>query len=415
MSEKELGRVILAESDIKTACGMAARNCGNPVTPALPVNYVRRSVIPLRAWISALFPLLWLSCTHAEKLDLARLTLPPGFHIAVFAEAPHARQMAFSPGGVLLATDMSDGTVLAFPDAKHTGRAERMVLVLSGLNAPHGIAFHQGKLYVAEINAVRRYDWDEAQLRAGNGQKIVDLPGSGGGHSTRTILFTRGKMYVAAGSSCNVCVEDDKRRAAVTEYNEDGSGERTFAYGLRNAVGLTVNPKTNTIWATDNGRDWLGDNLPPEEVDDLGPSGGNAGWPYCYGNRIQDRSRSKDYDCSKTIVPSVEMQAHSAPLGLLFYSGDKFPAEYRGNLFVTFHGSWNRSVPTGYKVVRIIFNDKGEPQGPPQDFVSGWLRPGETKKGVWMGRPVGLAVGPEGALYITDDSAGVVYRVTWEK
>ena len=138
------------------------------------------------------------------------------------------------------------------------------------MNAPHGIAFHNGKLYVAEINAIRRYDWDESQLRAGNGQKIAELPGSGGGHSTRTILFANGKMYVAVGSSCNVCTEDDKRRAAVTEYNEDGSGQRLFASGLRNAVGLTVNPKTNTIWATDNGRDWLGDDLPPEEVNDLG-------------------------------------------------------------------------------------------------------------------------------------------------
>jgi glucose/arabinose dehydrogenase len=381
----------------------------------MPATHVKGPAVPLRGWISAVFSLLLLGCTRVEKLDLTRLTLPPGFHIAIFAEAPHARQMAFSPGGVLLVTATSDGTVLAFPDNKHSGRAERMVPVLSGLNAPHGIAFHNGKLYVAEINAVRRYDWDEAQLRAGNEKKIVDLPGSGGGHSTRTILFTNGKMYVAVGSSCNVCEEDDKRRAAVTEYTEDGSGERTFASGLRNAVGLTVNPKTHTIWATDNGRDWLGDNLPPEEVNDLGRSGGNAGWPYCYGNRFPDRSQSKDYDCSKTIAPAVEMQAHSAPLGLLFYSGAMFPAEYRGSLFVTFHGSWNRSAPTGYKVVRIKFNDKGEPQGPPEDFISGWLRPGETKKGVWMGRPVGLVVGPDGALYVTDDSAGVVYRVTWEK
>jgi glucose/arabinose dehydrogenase len=350
-----------------------------------------------------------------EKLDLSRLTLPSGFHIAIFAGAPHARQMAFSPGGVLLVTDMSDGTVLAFPDAKHTGHADRMVPVLSGLNAPHGISFHKGKLYVAEINAVRQYDWDESQLRAGNEKKIADLPGSGGGHSTRTILFANGKMYVAAGSSCNVCVEDDERRAAVTEYNEDGSGQRVFASGLRNAVGLAINPKTNTIWATDNGRDWLGDDLPPEEVNDLGLTGGNAGWPYCYGNRVPDRSQSKDYDCSKTIAPAVEMQAHSAPLGLLFYGGEMFPPEYRGNLFVTFHGSWNRSVPTGYKVVRIRVNEKGEPQGPLEDFISGWLRPGETKKGVWMGRPVGLVVGPDGALYISDDSAGVVYRVTWAK
>jgi glucose/arabinose dehydrogenase len=373
------------------------------------------SKIPVRTWISIPLCLFLMSCTHTEKLDLDRLQMPPGFHIAVFAQAPHARQLAFSPGGVLLVTDTSDGKVLAFPDPGHTGHAIRAITVLSDLNAPHGIAFHNGKLYVAEINAVRRYDWDESQLRAGNGQKIVDLPGSGGGHSTRSVVFANGKMYVSVGSSCNVCVEDEKRRAAVIEYNEDGSGERIFASGLRNSVGLTFNPRTHTLWAADNGRDWLGDDLPPEEVNDLGPNGGNFGWPYCYGNRILDRSQSKDYDCSKTIAPKVEMQAHSAPLGLLFYEGKMFPAEYQGNLFVTFHGSWNRHVPTGYKVVRIKVNEQGEPQGPPEAFISGWLRPGEKKRGVWMGRPVGLAVGTDGAMYLSDDAAGVVYRLTWEK
>jgi glucose/arabinose dehydrogenase len=376
---------------------------------------IRGLNIPVRAWIPALLPLVLLSCTRAVKLDLARLKVPPSFHITVFAEVPNARWMAFSPGGVLLVTDMSEGTVLALPDPKNTGHADRIVTVAHDLNAPHGVAFHQGKLYIAEINAVRRYEWDESQLRARNGQKIADIPGSGGGHSTRTILFANSKMYVAAGSSCNVCLEDDKRRAAVTEFNEDGSGGRIFASGLRNAVGLTLNPRTNTVWTTDNGRDWLGDDLPPEEVNDLGPNGGNFGWPYCYGNRVQDRSQSKEFDCSKTVAPKVEMQAHSAPLGLVFYDGSMFPAEYRGSLFVAFHGSWNRSVPTGYKVVRIKFNDKGDPEGPPEDFITGWLRPGESKKGVWMGRPVDIAVGPDGSLYVTDDSAGVVYRVTWEK
>jgi glucose/arabinose dehydrogenase len=410
----------LANFNIKTACARAAKNCGKEVTIIIATGNniqpaIRRTRIPMRAGISVLLPLLLLSCSRAEKLDLARLKLPAGFHIAVVADAPHARQMALSPGGVLLVTDMTDGKVLAFPDPKHNGHAERTVTVLSDLDAPHGIAFHNGKLYIAEINAVRRYDWDESQLRARNGLQLTDIPGSGGGHSTRTILFTNGKMYVAVGSSCNVCIEEDKRRAAVLVFNDDGSGQRVFASGLRNAVGLAVNPKTNTIWATDNGRDWLGDDLPPEEINDLDANGGNAGWPYCYGNRALDRSQSKDYDCSQTIAPKVEMQAHSAPLGLVFYDGNMFPAEYRGNLFVTFHGSWNRSVPTGYKVVRIKFNEKGEPAGPPEDFISGWLRPGETRKGVWMGRPVGVVVGPEGALYVTDDSAGLVYRVTWEK
>jgi glucose/arabinose dehydrogenase len=197
----------------------------------------------MRAWISALVPMLVVSCTRAEKLDLSRLKAPVGFQVSVFSQAPHARLLAFSPGGVLLVTETEDGKVVALPDSRHTGQAERAVAVLDDLNSPHGIAFHNNKLYIAEINAVRRYDWDESQLKASNGQKIVDLPGSGGGHSTRTIVFWNGKMFVSVGSSCNVCVEDEKRRAAVSEYNDDGTGGQIFASGLRNAVGITVNPK----------------------------------------------------------------------------------------------------------------------------------------------------------------------------
>ena len=202
----------------------------------------------------------------------------------------------------------------------------------------------------------------------------------------------------------------------MLEFNDDGTGERIFAYGLRNAVGLAVNPKTNTIWTTENGRDWLGDNLPPDEINDLGQNGGNFGWPFCYGNRIPDRSQTKGDDdrCKGTIPPKVEIQAHSAPLGMAFYTATMFPEEYRGNIFLALHGSWNRSVPTGYKIIRVKLNDKGEPQGT-EDFITGWIKPGETKKGVWMGRPVGIVVGPEGAMYISDDSAGMVYRVTYGK
>jgi len=374
-----------------------------------------RLAILMRRFPVFLLPLVLLSCTHAEKLDLTRLKLPPGFHIAIFAQVPHPRMMVFSPGGVLLVSDTTEGNVLAFPDLKHSGHPEKMVTVLDDLNAPHGMAFQKGKLYVAETNQVRRYDWDDATLSASNGQVIAHVPKSGG-HFTRTLLFANGKMYVSVGSSCNVCVEKDKRRAAVLEFNDDGTGERIFAYGLRNAVGLAVNPRTNTIWTTENGRDWLGDNLPPDEINDLGQNGGNFGWPFCYGNRIPDRSQTNGDDdrCKGTIPPKVEIQAHSAPLGMAFYTATMFPEEYRGNIFLALHGSWNRSVPTGYKVIRVKLTDKGEPQGT-EDFITGWIKPGETKKGVWMGRPVGIVVGPEGAMYISDDSAGVVYRVTYGK
>jgi len=359
------------------------------------------------------------SLAHAEQapFDLNKLKLPAGFHIAVFAsDVDGARMLAFSPSGTLLVSESGEDKIVALPDPGHTGKAARIVTVLDRLNEPHGLAFYEGKLYVAENDKVRRYDWDEAGLRATNPKLITALPG-GGGHSTRSLLFHGGKMYVSAGSSCNVCIEKDPRRAAVMEFNPDGSGQKIFAKGLRNAVGLAVNPKTDTIWVTVNGRDWLGDDLPPETIYDLGNGGVDAGWPYCYGDRVPDTNFTKAGDdrCKSVMVPKVQMQAHSAPLGLAFYEGSMFPAEYRNNIYVAFHGSWNRSVPTGYKVVRVKLDDKGQPVGGAQDFITGWLAPGETKRGRWMGRPVGIAFAADGSMYLSDDAGGVVYRITYAR
>jgi glucose/arabinose dehydrogenase len=366
------------------------------------------------------FPILLFgpSFAHAEKtpLDLKQLKLPDGFHIAVFAQVEGPRMLTFTPGGVLLASESGEGKVVALPDARQTGHAEQTVTVLSGLNEPHGAAFYQGKLYVAENDKVRRYDWDEGSLRATGPKVVTELP-TGGGHSTRSILFHGGKMYVSAGSSCNVCIEQDPRRASVMEFNPDGSGQRIFAKGLRNAVGLAVNPKTDTVWVTVNGRDWLGDDLPPETIYDLGQGNVDAGWPYCYGDRVPDSNFTKSGDtrCESIIEPEVQMQAHSAPLGLAFYQGSMFPPDYRDRIFVAFHGSWNRSVPTGYKVVSVKIDAKGQPQGGAQDFITGWLAPNETKRGRWMGRPVGIAFGSDGSMYLSDDAGGVIYRITYGK
>jgi len=378
-------------------------------------------------WLALLFLLPAFAVAERTPFDLNQLKLPDGFHIGVFASnIDSARMLYFTPGGVLLVSESGDGKIVALPDPKHTGKAERAIEVLTGLNEPHGIAIYEGKLYVAENDKVRRYDWDEANLHATNPKTLADLP-TGGGHSTRSLLFQNGKMYVSAGSSCNVCIEKDPRRATVMEFNPDGTGMKIFAKGLRNAVGLAVNPKTDTVWVTVNGRDWLGDDLPPETIYDLGAGDVDAGWPYCYGDRIPDSNTTKSGDdrCQSVIEPKVQMQAHSAPLGLAFYEGTMFPPEYRNNIFVAFHGSWNRSVPTGYKVVRIKLDDKGQPmtsgaQGaasgtPARDFITGWLAPGETKKGRWMGRPVGIAFGSDGSMYVSDDAGGVIYRITYGK
>jgi len=371
---------------------------------------MRRLLLPLLLLVPVL-------AGYAQKtpFNLNQLKPPQGFHLTVFASVDGARMMAFSPGGTLLVSASGEGKVVALPDAKHAGKADRVVTVAEGLREPHGIAFYQGRLYIAENDKVQRYNWDEANLRASNPTTLTDLPGSGG-HSTRTLLFHGDKMYVSAGSSCNVCFEKDPRRAAVTEYSPDGSGQRTFVKGLRNAVGMAVSPTTNTIWVTVNGRDWLGDDLPPEVVIDLGKNGGDGGWPYCYGDRVPDPNFTKPGDerCYGVIPPKVQMQAHSAPLGLAFYDGNLFPPEYRNNLFIAFHGSWNRSVLSGYKVVRVKLDDKGQPTGGPQDFITGWVAPGETRRR-WMGRPVGIVFGADGAMYLSDDSGGVVYRVTFQK
>jgi len=371
---------------------------------AVPRGYIRDRMIHIRDRFKQ-----W----YALPLDLESLKLPPGFRIAVFVRTGSPRMLAFSPSGVLLATSASGGTVKAFPDADRSGHASAEVTVLKDLNGPHGIAFHDGQLYVAEVTRLVRYSWDDLRLQATDPVVIAALPESLGGHMTRTILFANQKLYVSAGSSCNVCTEKDPRRAAVFEMNEDGSGAHLFASGLRNAVGLAFNERTGTVWVTDNGRDWLGDDLPPDEIDDLGPGGGDFGWPFCYGNRLPDKSFGGTPErCRLTIPSRIELQAHSAPLGLAFYTGQMFPAEYRGDLLVAFHGSWNRSVPTGYKVVRVKMNDRGEPESV-TDFISGWLPPGETRPGKWMGRPVGLAIAPDGSVYVSDDGSGSIYRVTW--
>jgi glucose/arabinose dehydrogenase len=215
------------------------------------------------------FALLLFCCvisvaTVSAQVDLSRLKLPAGFKINIFANAKEPRMLTWTPGGVLLVSDMGAGEVLAFPDRNHDGKADESVKVLKNLNMPHGMAFHDGKLYVAETNRTVRYDWNEQSLQATNPQVITKTPT--GGHTTRTILFgPNGKLYLSIGSSCNVCVEKDPRRAVVLEMNPDGTGERIFARGLRNAVGIVWNDKTGSVWATENGRDMLGDDLPPEK------------------------------------------------------------------------------------------------------------------------------------------------------
>ena len=324
--------------------------------------------------------------------------------------------MAFSPDGILFVSmpsaaglysgNRSGGTVFALPDYDQDGEVDEVRPVIAGLsNRPHGLAFYDGYLYLAEENRVSRYSY-QGDGKVGAREVIVEnLPA--GGHISRTLGFgPSNNMYVSIGSSCNVCEERDRRRAAIVEYNPDGSGGRVFAEGTRNAVGFVFHPVTGDIWATENGRDLLGDDVPPDEINIL-REGQHYGWPLCYGKNIPEPEFNNPDRCTTTTESLHDVQAHSAPLGLRFIDSPQFPEEWQGDLLVAYHGSWNRTVPTGYKVVRLTVD--GSKIVAEEDFIHGWL----LDNGTAVGRPVDLIFGPkEGALYISDDKAGVIYRVT---
>ncbi len=338
------------------------------------------------------------------------INLPPGFTISTFASGLGGpRFMTLDPSGTLLVSVPSRGRVVALSANGARGTADA-ITVVEGLDRPHGLAWKDGNLYVAENGRVLRFRYDPTTRKADGSVVIVPNLPRGGSHFTRTIVFgPDGRLYVSVGSTCNVCREEDGRRAAIVRYNADGSGEELFATGLRNAVGLAFAPTTGTLWATVNERDWRGDDQPPDMITEV-KARGFYGWPDCMviGGRSQVDDRFGRNDrCGTVMVPTVEIQAHSAPLGLAFYAGTQFPPAYRGDLFVAYHGSWNRSVPTGYKVVRVRFKD-GKPVGV-EDFATGWFRNGRA-----LGRPVDVIVGRDGALYISDDAAGSIDRISYK-
>ena len=339
-----------------------------------------------------------------------RLVVPAGLKVTYFArELEGVRFMAVSPDGVLYATQPGRGRVVRLPDANRDGVADSVVVVVTGLNQPHGLAFHKGVLYVAATDGVARVTLGPDGKSSGS-PVYVNRYSGGGGHWSRTIVFgADSAMYVSVGSSCNLCIEQSTDRAAVLRFNEDGSGKRVFASGLRNAVGLAVEPQTGALWAAQNERDELPPNhedLPPEEINIL-TDGGDYGWPYCYGDRVPNPEYNDAARCAKTIPPAAKLQAHSAPLGLTFLTrASALPDEYRSDLLVAYHGSWNRDTPTGAKVVRIHVSD-GKP-GAVEDFVTGWQRADGSR---W-GRPVDVTVASDGSVMISDDTGDAIYRLS---
>jgi glucose/arabinose dehydrogenase len=334
-------------------------------------------------------------------------TILGNFQMTIFASGLNTpRVLLFDNVGNLLVSAMGEGKVYAIkPDGTK-------VVLASGLNSPHGLALKDDLelstdyLYIAESDKVSRYLYNIVELKLGPKELLFNLPGAGE-HVTRTIQFgPDGYLYVAEGSTCNVCDETNGQRAAISKYNPRDWSYEIFAKGLRNTVFFILNPMTNQFWGNDMGRDFLGDNLPPDELNIL--TGGNYGWPICYGNKINDRDFDKRIyirdPCIDTIAPIWEYPAHNAPLGLAFINSPMFPASWQGDLLVSLHGSWNRSTPDGYKVVRLKVN--GNQVVGSEDFITGFLVNGGA-----IGRPVGLAFDKAGALYLSDDKAGVIYKI----
>ncbi len=344
---------------------------------------------------------------------------PPGFTISIFAKnLPGARVLALDPNGTLLVSLTSQGKVVALPDKHGAGVADAAVTVLEGLNKPHGLAFEPGKeprLYVAETGQVAAYDYDPLLLTATYQQKIADLP-PGGRHFTRSLVFLpegRGhRLLISVGSSCDACEEQDPRRAKILAVDvEDGGEPETFASGLRNSAFMAVHPLSKHVWATEVSRDDLGDNWPPDEINII-LEGGHYGWPYCYGKRIHDDKSDptgthREF-CKDTIPSFIDVPANEAPLGLAFFP-PAWPEEFRHDLLVAYHGSPSRTEPTGGKVVRYKLDAAGNFVDV-EDFITGWLTPAGA-----LGRPVDILIAPKGVIFISDDKAGVVYRVVYKK
>lgn len=350
---------------------------------------------------------------------VAALKLPPGFQAQVFARLDAAggdyfrgpRFMAVGPDGYLYLSLGRDNKVVMLPDRNHDGRADEVVTVAQDLNAPQGLVFVSGKLLIANQDGVVRME---------NGRIVPFIPGLPfGGHTLKSLkLGPDGYLYLNVGSSCNVCNESDPLRATLLRYSLDGkpAGRRgaIWAEGLRNAQGFAWHPVTGAMYATNNGADMRSENaggkpqdeLPPEHLNRIEP-GRNYGWPHCWGERRTDPNFPGPAGfCGNMTPPVVTFPAHSTPIGLTFLDKAAFPAGYRDDALVALHGSWNRSQPAGYKVVRVHF--EGNQTVKVTDFATGWL----TGAGAW-GRPVDVAVGADGALYISDDRAGIIIRITY--
>ena len=357
--------------------------------------------------MSCVFPAGEVPTGDVSNDDLQDITLPEGFAIEIWAPGLEgARSMALSDEGVLFVGTRGAGNVYAvIPDGDG---ARRTVTIAQGLNSPNGVALRDGDLYVAEIHRVIVFENIHAHLTADAPYRVIDdsFP-TDAHHGWKFIAFgPDGKLYIPVGVPCNICESEDDRFGTIMRMNPDGSELEIFASGIRNTVGFDWDPETQVLWFTDNGRDWLGDDLPPDELNIAPESGMHFGFPWCYGKNHPD-PEYEGQDCSKYTGAALELGPHVAALGMRFYTGSMFPEDYRGDIFIAEHGSWNRSVPIGYRIMHVNVRDNRPVSY--EVFAEGWLQGGAA----W-GRPVDVLVMPDGSLLVSDDKGGAVYRIYYE-
>jgi glucose/arabinose dehydrogenase len=355
----------------------------------------------------ALLSLALLAASQSSLLD--RIQLPKGFGISYFArDLENARSMVRSPGGTLFVGTRRAGSVYALRDDDGDGVADRRWVIAKDLNMPNGVAFRDGALYVAEVSRVLRFDQIEKKLDAP--PKPVVVNGSfpdDEHHGWKFIAFgPDGLLYVPIGAPCNVCEKDDPRYSSITRMKPDGSGFEVFARGVRNTVGFDWHPETKELWFTENGRDWLGDDSPPDELNRAPKGGMHFGFPYCHAGTTLDPDLGKGKKCEDYAPPVQRLGPHVAALGMRFYTGKMFPERYHNQIFIAEHGSWNRTHPLGYRVMVVAIDAAGRTTY--EEFATGWL----TKSGSKLGRPVDVLVMPDGSMLVSDDHHHAIYRIT---
>jgi len=372
-------------------------------------HFIRFRLVGLM--LAAIFILLFSACGKAQPVDarLANLQLPPGFQIEIYAAGVKgARSMTLGENGVVFVGSRSEGMVYALIDEQNRGTNVSVVTVASGLDTPNGVAFRAGALYVAENSRILRYDNIMASLRQKPVPVVItdNLPPDRA-HGWKYLAFgPDGKLYVPIGAPYNIGVSTDPRFSTIMQMNPDGSEQRIYAAGVRNTVGFDWDPGSGELWFTDNGRDWLGDNLPPDELNHAPRAGLHFGFPHYYGDNVPDPEFKQHPDPTHLVVPAHKLGAHVAALGMKFYTGKMFPPEYHNQIFIAEHGSWNRSAPVGYRV-SLVRLQAGRVVSY-EDFATGWLQ----NLSVW-GRPVDVLVMPDGAMLVSDDRAGQVYRISY--